>query len=197
MKKKTLWIIVSLCLAVVIVSVFRYDLIFNIMENFLIVNEEPKPADVIIILGGGHGERVDLGVRLYHLGYAKNILLTGGYTGYETSEAQLMQRQALSSGVPKDDILLEEQARSTYENAKYSFEIIRSRKFKSAILVTSAYHTRRASMIFNRLFEGIELTVCSVPNNLRNTSKWWQNSRRAKAVVYEYLKLVWCYLFSR
>jgi len=197
MKKKTLWIIVSLCLAVVIVSIFRYDLIFNIMENFLVVNEEPKPADVIIVLGGGHGERVDLGVRLYHLGYANKILLTGGSTGCETTEAQLMQGQALSSGVPKDDILLEEQARSTYENAKYSFEIMRSKKFRSAILVTSAYHTRRASMIFNRLFEGIELTVCSVPNNLRNTNKWWQDSRRAEAVVYEYLKLVWDYLFAR
>lgn len=197
MKKKTLWIIVSLCLAVVIVSIFRYDLIFNIMDNFLVVNEEPKLADVIIILGGGYGERVDLGVRLYHLGYANKILLTGGSTGCETTEAQLMQGQALSSGVPKDDILLEEQARSTYENAKYSFEIMRSKKFRSAILVTSAYHTRRASMIFNRLFEGIELTVCSVPNNLRNTNKWWQDSRRAEAVVYEYLKLVWDYLFAR
>jgi len=108
------------------------------MENFLVVNEEPKPADVIIILGIGHGERVDLGVRLYHSSYANKILLTGGSTSCETTEAQLMQRQALSSGVPEDDILLEEQARSTYENAKHSFEIMRSRKFKSAILVTSA-----------------------------------------------------------
>jgi len=186
-----------LCLAVVIVSVFRYELVFDAMENFLIVNGEPKPADVIIILGGGPGEVVDVGVRLYQSGYANKIILTGGSTSCETTEAQLMQRQALSSGVPKDDILLEEQARSTYENAKYSFEIMRSKKFRSAILVTSAYHTRRASMIFNRLFEGIELTVCSVPNNLRNTNKWWQDSRRAEAVVYEYLKLVWDYLFAR
>ena len=196
--KKTLWIIVSLYLAVVVVSVFKYDLVLYAMEEFLVVNEEPTPADVIIVLGGGLGERVEHGVRLYQSGYANKILLTGGSHGFEkTAGVQIMKRQALSSGVPEDDILLEEQARSTYENAKYSLEIMRAKKFKSAVIVTSPYHTRRASMIFSRLFEGIELTVCSVPNNWRNAGKWWQDSRRAKAIVYEYIKLVWDYLFAR
>jgi uncharacterized SAM-binding protein YcdF (DUF218 family) len=163
-------------------------LVFDAMEKFLVVDEEPKPADVIIVLGGGSG-RVEYGVNLYHLGYADKILLTMGPGGWETTVSSL--------GVPKDDILLEEQARSTYENAKYSFEIMQANKFRSAVLVTSPYHTRRASMIFNRLFEGIELTICSVPNDSRNASKWWQDSHRAKAIASEYLKLVWCYLFTR
>ena len=196
--KKTLWIIVSLCFALFFVYIFTFPLFLYAMENFLVVNEEPKPADVIIVLGGNSGEIVYHGVRLYQSGYANKILLTGGSPGCEkTTEAQIMKRQAVSSRVPEDDILLEEQARTTYENAKYSLEIMRAKKFKSAILVTSPYHTRRTSMIFNRLFEDIELTICSVPNDSRNASEWWQDSRRAEVIVYEYLKLVWCYLFAR
>jgi len=34
-----------------------------------------KPADVIIVLGGGTG-RVEYGVRLYQLGYANKIVFT-------------------------------------------------------------------------------------------------------------------------
>lgn len=198
MKRKLPWVIVSLCLVVTILFVFKYDLALDAVENFLVVNEEPKPVDVIIILGGGPAVTVDHGVRLYQSGYANKILLTGGpYSFEKPSEAQLMQKQASSSGVPKDDILLEEKARSTYGNAKYSLEIMRARKFKSAILVTSPYHTRRASMIFNRLFEGIDLTICSVPNDSHTAGKWWQDSRRAETIVSEYLKLVWHYLFAR
>ena len=108
-----------------------------------------------------------------------------------------MERLALSLGVPKDNILLEEESLSTYENAKYTLEIMRTKKFKSAILVTSPHHTKRASMIFGRFFVGIDLATCSVPYDSGDFSKWWMDSRRAKDVVSEYLKLGWYHLFGR
>ena len=161
------------------------------MENFLIVNEEPKPADVIIVLAGDSGARVEHGVRLYQSGYANKILLSG-----ESGSSQIMERQALSLGVPKDDILLEAKSLSTYQNAKYSLEIMRAKKFKSAILVTSPYHTKRASIIFGQFFKGIDLTTCSVPYNSPDVGKWWTDSDKFTVVTSEYFKLVWYYLFS-
>ena len=166
------------------------------MEKFLIVNEEPKPVDVIIVLGGGTKERVGHGVRLYQSGYADKILLTGG-SRWEIAIAEIMERQALSLGVTKDDILLEKESLSTYENAKYTLEIMRAEKFKSAILVTSPYHSKRASIIFQRFFKGIDLTTCPVPYDSSKTSKWWKDRYRARDIVSEYLKLVWYYLFTR
>lgn len=197
--KKTLWIIIPLCLGLVVVSILNYDSFLYAIENFLIVNEEPKPADVIIVLGGGTSERVAEGVRLYQSGYADKILLTGGFRYSPTSEteAEIMKRQILHSGVPEDDILLEEKSLTTEQNAKYSLEIMRAKEFKSAIVVTTPYHTRRSSMLFHRFFKGIELTICASPDGSYGSGKWWRNNYRTKTIVSEYLKLVWCYLFAR
>jgi len=196
MKTKRRWIIVSLCLTLVFVFMLQGNKLPSVLENFLIIDEEPKPADVIIVLGGGSGERVDYGVRLYQSGYATKLLLTGGPCGWETTEAKFMERLALSLGVPKDNILLEEESLSTYENARYTLEIMRAKKFESAILVTSPYHTKRASMIFRRFFIGIDLTTCSVPYNSSDPGNWWLDSRRVRDVASEYLKLGWYYLFG-
>ena len=199
MKKRILWIIASLCLALVfvfIISILICNLCLNAMEKFLIVDEEPKPADVIIVLAGDSRVRVDHGVKLYQAGYANKILFAGGSRSSQITDAQIMERQALSLGVPQDDILLEEKSISTYENAKYSLEIMQAMKFKSAILVTSPYHTRRASIIFGRFFKGIDLTTCSVPYNSSDIGKWWTDSDKFNVVTSEYFKLVWYYLFS-
>jgi uncharacterized SAM-binding protein YcdF (DUF218 family) len=195
--KKTLWIIVSLFLALITIFAIKHESILCSMESFLIVNEEPKPVDVIIVLGGGPSESVYHGVRLYQSGYASRILFTGGAHAGESTEAQVMMRQALYLGVPKEDILVEEKSLTTYENAKYSLDIIKANDFESVIVVASPYHTRRSSLIFSRLFEGIEFTVCSFSNESYSTSEWWQDRYRTRFILSEYLKIVWFYLFSK
>ena len=130
------------------------------------------------------------GVSLYQRGYANKILFTGG-------GSQMMKGQALSLGITEDHILLEEKSRTTFENAKYSIEIMRTQGFQSAIMVTSPLHTRRASIIFTQFFKGVDLTICSVPYDLSIAGKWWKDRNTAKAVITEYLKLLWHYLFER
>ncbi len=159
------------------------------MWNLLIVNEEPKPVDVIIVLSSGE-DRVEHGVRLYQQGYANKILFTGG-------GSRKMKVQAMSLGIKEDQILLEEKSRTTFENAKYSIEIIRAQGFQSAIIVTSPTHTRRVSIIFSQFFKGIDLTICSVPYDLSIAYKWWKDRNTADEVITEYLKLIWYYLFER
>jgi len=159
------------------------------MWNFLVVNEEPKPADVIIVLSGGY-DRVEHGVRLYQQDYADKILLTGG-------GSHKMKEQALDLGIKEDNILLEDKSGTTFENAKYSVEIVRAQGFQSAIIVTSPTHTRRSSIIFAEFFEGVDLTVCSVPYDLSIADQWWKDRSTTRDVVSEYLKLLWHYLFER
>lgn len=197
--KKTLRIIIPLCLALVIEFILKCDSFLYAVEDFLVVNQEPKNADFIIVLGGDPSSRVAQGVRLYQSGYVDKILLTGGTHSYHTADtkAQIMKRQALRLGVPEDDILLEEKSLTTEQNAEYSLEIMRAKEFKSAIVVTTPYHTRRSSLLFHRFFTGIELTICASPDGSYGSGKWWRNNYRTKTIVSEYLKLVWCYLFAR
>jgi uncharacterized SAM-binding protein YcdF (DUF218 family) len=164
----------------------EYKNISKNMWNYLIVNEEPKPADLIIVLIGDKG-RLEEGVRLYQLGYANKILFTA-------VGAQRMASQAQSLGVTEDHILLEEKAWTTFGEAKYSSNIMRDQGFKSAIVVTSPYHTRRASIIFGQFFKGDNLTICSVPYDSSTPTNWLKDQHLATVVIAEYLKLALHYL---
>lgn len=187
--KKLILIISSILLAAVLAVVVCHDIVLPGMWNYLVVNQDPKPADVIIVLSAGN-DRVDEGVKLYQSGYASKILFTGG-------GAKNMAARAQDSGVPAGDILLEEDSFTTYTNAKYSLKIVEAQGFKSAIIVTSAYHTRRSSIIFGYFFKGIDLTICPAAYDPSLATNWWKNAVTADWVISEYLKLGWYYLFER
>ena len=188
-QKILLWTIVSLCLALVLVFIINYDSILTKIGNFLIVNEKPQKADVIIVLNGSD-DRVPYAAELYQLGYAGKVLLSG--------DDSYMTQQALASGIPQSALLLENQSKTTFENARYSLKIVQDQGYKSAIVVTSAYHTRRAGIIFDQFFKGIRLTICAVPYpyDLSMGQSWWKNRYTTGFVATEYLKLVWHYLFE-
>jgi len=180
---------VSICFILVIIIGLEFKTISKILWNYLIVNEEPKPADVIIVLIGDKG-RLEEGVRLYQLGYAHKILFTA-------VGAQMMSTQAQSLGIPQDNILMEEKAWTTFGEAKCSAEVMRVKGFNSAIVVTSPYHTRRASIIFGQFFKEWNLTICSVPDDSTAPSTWWKEPHTATAVIDEYLKLALHYLLPK
>jgi uncharacterized SAM-binding protein YcdF (DUF218 family) len=171
------------------ILVLEYNFLLGGIWNFLVVDEKPRPADVIIVISGAPG-RVEHGVSLFQQGYADKILFSGG-------GARNMGRQAMSLGVPADHILLETRSYTTFTNAKYSLEVMQDQGLKSAILVTSSFHTRRASIIFHEFFKGLELTVSAAPYDSVNASNWWKNRDAVMFVVSEYLKLVYHYLFER
>jgi uncharacterized SAM-binding protein YcdF (DUF218 family) len=162
------------------------------MGNFLIVNEAPQKSDVIIVLAGPSfamtGERVAYAAELYQSAYADKVLLSG--------DKPYMTQQAISNGIPANALLLEDQSETTFENAEYSLKIVRAQGYRSAIVVTSPYHTLRSSIIFAHFFKGVHLTICPVPYRPTMTQSWWKNNSSAEFVMSEYLKLVWYYVIQ-
>ena len=59
-----------------------------------------------------------------------------------------MRREVLAAGVPPEHVLVEEESQSTLDNAVNSARLMQAHGFRSAILVTSPYHTRRALWVF-------------------------------------------------
>ena len=128
------------------------------------LKELPK-ADAIIVLGGGieppaqkgaspnlqaAADRVWYGAQLYKAGKARLIILSGGSEpGLDlTSEAAAMRVLLLDLGVPSSAMLLEEKSRNTRENAGFTGQMLKERKLKHILLVTSALHMRRAIALF-------------------------------------------------
>jgi uncharacterized SAM-binding protein YcdF (DUF218 family) len=184
------WIIIlAVFLLIVLVGVLGYYFVPQYMWDFLVVDQAPQQADVIIVLSGGL-DRVEHAVSLYQAGYADKILLSGSVT-------RSMRQQAIALGVPADHILLEDKSNTTNENALYSFKVMQSQGFKSAIVVTSPYHTRRSGIIFREHFQGINIIISSAPYDPSLARNWWKDRRMAGNVIREYLKLVYHYLFER
>jgi uncharacterized SAM-binding protein YcdF (DUF218 family) len=102
-------------------------------------------------------ERIGKAAELYREGAAPLILCTGGAVRNTQTEADVMARELVRLGVPEDRILRETAARSTWENLLFSRGILRERGLRTAVLVTSRWHLRRASAYALAL--GIEHTT--------------------------------------
>lgn len=191
--------LVVLFFIMIIVVILNRTFILEKARDFLVVSQTPNQSDVIIVLSGNaQAQRVDYGISLFKKGFANKLLLSGGPPEYgNISCPQVMMLQAIDSGVPKDAILLEEESQTTYENAEYCLKIVQSLGYRSVIVVTSDYHTRRARVIFDDFFKnsGIGLTVVNVPNENPTYDKWWQDDRETQNVVTEYMKFIWHYFF--
>jgi uncharacterized SAM-binding protein YcdF (DUF218 family) len=127
-----------------------------------ISNTDKSPKDRIYTDKGA--DRVLQPMRLYKAGYVKKIIISGGsgsLTNKESSEAADLKTILVCSGVPGNDVLLEERSRNTHENAVFTKSILQQHpEYKKLLLVTSAFHLRRAAACFKK--EGIKADAFSV-----------------------------------
>ena len=132
-------------------------------------------GDVIVLLGGGvSGGAPDLsgpgtpsGDTWARIGTAARlqgrlgvpVIVSGGkvFAG-KAAEAPIVARILVDLGVPADRVVIEEKSRDTRENALYTAGIARRAGYRNPVLVTSAYHMRRAVASFRRA--GLEASPC-------------------------------------
>lgn len=101
--------------------------------------------------------RVITAALLYHLGVSDCLILSTGKTDPEDedapSEASLMKTELLTYGVPETCLHLEEQSRTTEENARELVKLFTTEPFqaKSTIgVITSPWHLRRTDAFLKR-----------------------------------------------
>jgi len=121
-------------------------------------------ADVIVLLGGAtrgvfhpahpadlnaQADRLLHTARLYRAGKAPRVLVSGGVVGGTTAEARLMAEHLEALGVPRQALILEDASRTTRENARFVLPRLRGLDARRVLLVTSAFHMRRAMLLFD------------------------------------------------
>lgn len=141
----------------------------GIEEEYHYVDLSDVPqADAILVLGGGTlqlrdwveltdaSDRVYNGALLFKAGKAPAVAVTSGGGFSDRPHSQAMSTFLQDLGVPKDNIVEENQAENTYQHTTYLKPIFEERGIKSVILVTSAWHMRRSIAVFESNMEGIE-----------------------------------------
>ncbi len=123
------------------------------------LSDRAQPAEAIVILGsrvlssGQPGpaltRRTQHAVALYQRGLAPLIICSGGRGQHPPSEAAAACALAEAMGVPPTALLLEDQARSTEENALYTAALGQALGFENEVIVVSdGYHLFRAALLF-------------------------------------------------
>lgn len=160
--------------------------------RLLVIDQPPNKADVIIVLAGDQGHRIEHGVSLYLAGYAPYMMISGGQVYHDITMAKLMADHAVQLGVPKDNIIFESSAENTYENALYTKELMKRYGFNSAIIVSSNYHMRRVKNTFQSEFKDIStiLIYSAAEDPNYNPDKWWKNSDSIIHTITEYIKSI-------
>lgn len=151
---------------------------------------EERPAELIIVLAGGQGQRVERGVDLWRQGRAsrRQILFSGGPIFRTLTWADAMRDYAVQLGVPAEAILLQGRSRTTAEDASLTGLILRREGIKDAILVTDAYHSGRALRAFQDAAPEVRFRSRPVPPP---PGDWWTDPEQARFVAAEYLKRLW------
>lgn len=143
---------------------------------------ELSKIDAIVVLGGGSiggvndfdgvgqvpggsANRLLAGLRLHKALDKAPIILSGGTVfAHSGCEADIEYRVLKACGVKEKFIIEEDRSRNTVENARYTYDICKERKFKRLLLVTSAFHLPRSVEIFKR---ETDLSIIPYPTDYR------------------------------
>jgi uncharacterized SAM-binding protein YcdF (DUF218 family) len=147
----------------------------------LTVSAPPSPADVILVLGGETPRRSAKAADLFKAGLAPRIVVSGG------GDATIIRRYLIQEGVPADRITIEDRSTTTWENALFVAPLLRSHNARRVLLVTSWFHTRRATGTFRRAAGDLRFSpVAAEYSWAAYNSPWWEQT---KDVAREYAKL--------
>lgn len=167
----------------------------------LTINEPLQKADVIIVLGAGTRkqgdplppqakQRVLEGIKLYQASWAPEILMSGGRdrnTGL--TESKEMVLYAYAQGISPAVMIAETESKDTVGNAKYSLAIMNNHQWRTAIVVTSPYHTWRTCLIFRH--QGGDVRCESAPYDLLPQHSVYERLTDTRSVVREYGAIVY------
>ncbi|WP_062231117.1 YdcF family protein [Fictibacillus sp. FJAT-27399] len=147
------------------VSTVSIALIIALLLEGLILtsikDEHPANIDYVLILGAGIKdgtpsrvlkERLNKAALYLHKHPGVKAAVSGGLTvGESKTEAEVMGRYLKNKGVPSTSIVYENKATSTYENIKFSRNLMKkylpAGKHQRVVIISSDFHLHRAKCL--------------------------------------------------
>jgi uncharacterized SAM-binding protein YcdF (DUF218 family) len=172
----------------------------------LVVRADLPHADALVVLAGSSAyvERTQLAAQLFKEGRAPVVLLTndneqGGWSSAEQRNPFFVERaiaELVAAGVPRPAIeVLPQPVASTYDEARALRNYAAARNLRALLVVTSAYHSRRALWTLRRVFRDSGVSVGLEPvapgAQTPGPAAWWLHPRGWRSVAGEYVKLIY------
>ncbi len=145
---------------------------------------------IVAVSGGDTNARTDEAIKLFKNGWSDKLIFSGAAqdkTGL--SNAAAMRLRAINSGVSVNVIFIDEYSENTRQNAENTDSIFKTLDVKNALLVTSSYHQRRASIEFNKR-TSVNIINHPVKNDKDWSIWWWTTPRGWILSIGELVKIV-------
>lgn len=176
-KRSVLTITITLLGLVLIQSVY--------FLKVLLQSQHLEPADLVIVFEG-RSNRASTAYALIDSGYARGLIIS------PASKAKLDKYAQTFHPSRKFETFIENQARTTFENALYTAAIIKRKEPKSVILVTSWDHMPRALLLLNTMLLGSDTRVIahSIATGKLDRKNWFRSDRGWKMIYNEMLETI-------
>jgi uncharacterized SAM-binding protein YcdF (DUF218 family) len=180
------------------------------LAGHLIVEKPLDHADAMIVLSGSavYKERTQKAAELYKKGVAPLIFINndGERAGWSQQEqtnppyVELEQRELIANGVMPDAIVvLTGVVSGTDQEVQAIKPELDQRQIKSLLVVTSAYHTRRALRTFEKVLadKDVKIGIAHPPAGVAtpDPNYWWLSPSGWQMVAGEYVKSAVYYLY--
>jgi uncharacterized SAM-binding protein YcdF (DUF218 family) len=197
---------ILLIIIFLLVILFSHQYILEKIGYFLIFEQRPLKADVIVALNGRDTERSLAAADLYNNGFANLIVLSKGFEPAGDEELRKRVNNGFKNrkiffqwaiegmGVPKESFkLIGDGVTSTYDEAKITKQFLETNGYKSILLVTSKWHSKRAYLTFQSVLnkKEIRIKIIVIPSSYDNfdPGSWWNKEEDAELVFREYVRL--------
>lgn len=184
------------CLALVVVGLllvclFRENLL-RAVGAFLDVGEPPVRADAALVLAGGlSGDRILKAAELKRQGYVPVVYVSGPKLIYGIPECEVSIPFAVRHGHAASNFrCIPNDAYNTLDEARACCSELERAGVKRFLLVTTVYHSRRATGIYRRVCPKLTFTPVTSEDAMFENRQWWKSREGKKAFFLEYSKLL-------
>ncbi len=183
------------------VVIWQHAFFLTQYAHFFTIKNGTKGADALVMLGGNLFTRMPYAVQLHKEGYAKELLITDESKRMVAEEFKDMVKRPADRAkrilkIMKADVpyrvvpSLKGGATSTFDEAYDLLKFSQEHNLKHLILVTDAFHSRRALYAFEKVLDGsgIRVEAMGAPNILFDESNWWTVDLGITTYVLEGIK---------
>jgi uncharacterized SAM-binding protein YcdF (DUF218 family) len=198
---RSIWILTALAL-MAFLFVFS-GAFFRMLGDMVVIDDRAPSSDAVVVLNTDIElyPRLIQAAELYNQGLAENIVINGNR---KTDTLRDLEAKGFKPccpwysdsvsilnmfSVPADKIIpisIEDAYDTVSEADAVGHELIK-RKWKTVIITTSKYHTRRAKFIWQKMFgKQLSIYMVSAKTDPYDPHSWWKDGRQIRWLLAEY-----------
>jgi uncharacterized SAM-binding protein YcdF (DUF218 family) len=162
--------------------------------EYWVVEDTLEKSDALVVLSDDNftGDRANRAAELFRAGFAPRVVASGRRLRPYAGVAELIERDLIDRGVPKEAILrFPQDGDNTLEEAQALLPFAAKQKWSRVVVVTSNYHTRRARYIYQHVFPAsIQIRMASARDVAYDSAHWWYSRKGVKLFFTETVGMI-------